>query len=185
MFRPPYLARVAAGAVVYALEEAQKLPKAAVNLPITAVSQVLQTTMHAQQFVTSLAIKGDQVFESLTGEAAERPQWATFDEDETDPDVPDAGERSGRFALYSMGAQPSNGATSAGRPQPPAKPKAQLPEVGERLDYPSLTLAQLRARLRSLSVDELTALLDYEDATQARAPYQTLLANRIAAAKAK
>ena len=48
-----------------------------------------------------------------------------------------------------------------------------------------MTLAQLRARLRSLSLDELTALLDYEQRTLARAPFLTMLENRIASAKAK
>ena len=53
------------------------------------------------------------------------------------------------------------------------------------LDYESLTLAQLRARLPSLSVADLDALLAYEGATKARAPFQTLLANRITRATAK
>ena len=49
----------------------------------------------------------------------------------------------------------------------------------------ALTLAQLRARLQSLAVDELEALLAYEQATKARAPFETLLANRITRANAK
>ena len=57
--------------------------------------------------------------------------------------------------------------------------------MAAELDYPTLTLAQLRARLPSLSVDELEALLAYEQATKARAPFQTLLANRITRANAK
>jgi predicted RNA-binding protein associated with RNAse of E/G family len=57
--------------------------------------------------------------------------------------------------------------------------------VAVELDYPSLTLAQLRARLQSLDVDELEALLAYEQATKARAPFETLLANRITRANAK
>ena len=60
-----------------------------------------------------------------------------------------------------------------------------LPEVVERLDYETLTLAQLRARLSSLRVADLEALLAYEDATKSRAPFQTLLANRITRATAK
>jgi hypothetical protein len=57
--------------------------------------------------------------------------------------------------------------------------------VVAELDYAALTLAQLRARLQSLSVDELEALLAYEQATKGRAPFQTLLANRITRANAK
>ena len=59
------------------------------------------------------------------------------------------------------------------------------PSVAAELDYPALTLAQLRARLQSLGVDELEALLAYEQATKARAPFETLLANRITRANAK
>jgi Sec7-like guanine-nucleotide exchange factor len=62
---------------------------------------------------------------------------------------------------------------------------AEEPEIVTELDYPNLTLAQLRARIRTLSIDELTAVLDYENATLARAPFQTMLTNRITTAKAK
>jgi hypothetical protein len=53
------------------------------------------------------------------------------------------------------------------------------------LDYDSLTLAQVRARMTALSVADLRALLAYEEAGKARAPFQTLLANRITRATAK
>ena len=198
MIRPPYLARVAAGAAVYILEETRKLPSTAVTLPMTAFSQMLQTTMHFQQFLTSLAIKGDQVFAPLFGEVEEKPEWATFDEDEAETDTPAPTERTGtpgRFALYSMppNAEPPKAATKAEKA--PAKapsrrnvataPKVVEPEIAAYLDYGSLTLAQLRARLRSLSVEELGALLDYEEHSLSRAPFLTMLSNRIASAKAK
>ena len=48
-----------------------------------------------------------------------------------------------------------------------------------------MTLAQLRARIQSLSVADLRALLAYEESAKARAPFQTLLANRITRATAK
>ena len=53
------------------------------------------------------------------------------------------------------------------------------------MDYEALTLAQLRARLSSLRVADLEALLAYEESTKSRAPFQTLLANRITRATAK
>lgn len=65
----------------------------------------------------------------------------------------------------------------------PADPNA--PDIVVELGYHDLTLAQLRARLQSLSVNELEELLSYEDAHKARAPYQTLLANRITRAAAR
>ena len=73
---------------------------------------------------------------------------------------------------------------TATRPTTNAK-LATAPDIVTDLDYESLTLAQLRARLTSLRVADLEALLAYEDATKARAPFQTLLANRITRATAK
>ncbi|OHT81298.1 lipid droplet-associated protein [Mycobacteroides saopaulense] len=71
-------------------------------------------------------------------------------------------------------------------PAPPAESAdPNAPDVVVELGYHDLTLAQLRARLQSLSVSELEELLAYEDAHKARAPYQTLLANRITRAAAR
>lgn len=222
MFRPPFLARVAAGAAVYALEETRRLPSAAIKFPITAISQILQTGMHLQQFVTSLALKGDAVFDRLVPATEEQPEWATFDEDL------DAGQTNGndfsgwasRFDLHA-GEESSavNGRTGSGvtavatgfaelgaEPAPTAsdtapadtaveaelttetaaaEPEVTEPEVARRYNYADMTLAQLRARLRMLSLDELTTLLDYEQRTLARAPFVTMLTNRIATVQAQ
>ncbi|MFI9509122.1 lipid droplet-associated protein [Nocardia sp. NPDC052566] len=207
MFRPPFLARVAAGAAVYALEETRRLPTAAMNLPITAISQMLQTTMHVQQFVTSLALKGDAVFDKLSNTPVEQPEWATFDEDidvehTTGADYPTAG-RTSRFDLYTADdtdrATETNGhAQVKTEPVAPAAdtsaddadsataaPEITEPEVATRYDYANMTLAQLRARLRMLTVDDLTALLDYERQTRDRAAFVTMLTNRIATVQAQ
>lgn len=242
MFRPPFLARVAAGAAVYALEESRRLPSAAIHFPITAVSQLLQTSMHVQQFVTSLALKGDAVFERLGGNPVEQPEWATFDEDldeYRDDFAPggiadarisrfdrytgdDIGNANGRVATAPSYSAPEIAAEpvpdraiasvtditpeqpleTGSAPQPAAEPEPvgesepaaepvpsadapELPAVAAKYDYPSMTLAQLRARLRMLSVDDLSALLAYEERTQARAPFLTMLTNRIATVRAQ
>ena len=202
MIRPPFMARVAAGMAITAYEEALKLPATAVALPMTAVSQVLQTTMRLQQSMTALAIKGDQAF-CLFDRAEEEPSWAVFDEDRSDDeadveapaDAPEDGDERpstpGRFALYSM--TPSEDGPGDSDPSPaarttdpaPAAPDVPVPDIAEELDYASLTLAELRSRLRALSVEDLTALLEYEERTAARAPFQTMLANRITSARAK
>ncbi|MFF0817440.1 lipid droplet-associated protein [Rhodococcus sp. NPDC003318] len=194
MFRPPFAARVAAGIAVTLVEEVQKLPATAAALPMTAVSQVLQTGMHVQQTVTALAIKGDEALAVFFPQTQEQPAWATFDDDVAPAPAPRNGNapddrtaesapaNQGRFALYSMapaGEDGEDGADDVGAPTGPR------PEIAEYLDYDNLTLAQLRARLRTLSVDELTALLDYENRTRARAPFQTMLGNRITSATAK
>lgn len=46
--------------------------------------------------------------------------------------------------------------------------------------YDAFTLPQLRGRLRSLSADQLEALAAYERATRQRAPFLTMLDNRLA-----
>ncbi|MGW1743793.1 lipid droplet-associated protein [Nocardia sp. NPDC001965] len=243
MFRPPFLARVAAGAAVYVLEETRRLPSTAAKLPLTAVSQLLQTGMHVQQFVTSLAIKGDSVFDRIVNRPEEQPEWATFDEDDDSP-VREPGatahrRNSGfdRFesdpvevelalqetlaglraiqnngsavpaartfdaeATFDIGATVDDvadaapvegpGSAASADPEPlaepgPADPEPELPEVGARYDYPNMTLAQLRGRLRTLTVADLVALLDYEQSTRDRAAFVTMLTNRIATVRAQ
>ncbi|AYF72779.1 lipid droplet-associated protein [Nocardia yunnanensis] len=237
MFRPPFLARVAAGAAVYALEETRRLPTTAINFPITAISQMLQTTMHLQQFVTSLALKGDAVFDRLINQPEEQPAWATFDEDEDDEQTPSFASESvrrSRFDLFTADepaaeavVTPVEEPTAAAEPvatepepvpaesavqeaaepetaetpgpakastnghnghvvaEPAAEPAAVTePEVAARFDYANLSIAQLRARLRQLSEDDLTTLLTYEQQTFDRAPFVTMLTNRIATVQA-
>ncbi|MCU1643270.1 MAG: uncharacterized protein JWN03_3545 [Nocardia sp.] len=258
MFRPPFLARVAAGAAVYALEETRRLPTNAINFPITAISQMLQTTMHLQQFVTSLALKGDAVFDRLINQPEEQPAWATFDEDEAFEQTPSTAPESARKSSFDLFvAEESVTETPAvpvfepiaAVPEPIAEPVAEEsaaepetadvaepeaaditepeaaasepeavvvaepeaaetaapataskastnghqngsvavvePEVATRYDYPNMTLAQLRARLRMLTIDDLATLLAYEKGTLDRAPFVTMLTNRIATVKAK
>ncbi|MGW0181704.1 lipid droplet-associated protein [Nocardia sp. NPDC003345] len=244
MFRPPFLARVAAGAAVYVLEETRRLPSAAVKLPVTAVSQLLQTGMHFQQFVTSLAIKGDSVFDRIVNRPEQQPEWATFDEDEELPArTPGAAAPAGstgfdRFESDPLEVELALQETLAGlraiqngnsvpdalafdpEPEPaddpapaaepaespvdeaphteppavasepaadpePAATEPDLPEVGARYDYPNMSLAQLRGRLRTLTVADLVALLDYEQRTRDRAAYVTMLTNRIATVRAQ
>ena len=92
----------------------------------------------------------------------------------------------GRFALYTVAASRAADVPAKPSRQAAGKQARACAGGGEpSSDYQQLTLAQLRARLQSLDVDELEALLAYEEATKARAPFQTLLANRITRATAK
>jgi hypothetical protein len=208
MATAPYGVRLLLGAATVAVEETIKLPKTILMYPMTLASQAAHIVMRFQQNMTELVIKGDATLDSIFPPREEQPEWVTFDEDLVDggqavskgipgPDLDgvDPERRAeGRFALYSASD------TSAGdgvadpptRPMPvrqakksAAKPTAPAPAVAGELDYEALTLAQLRARLHSLNVHELEALLAYEEATKARAPFQTLLANRITRATAK
>jgi hypothetical protein len=192
MASAPYGVRLLVGAAVTALDETRKLPQTILTYPMTVASQVAQLVMKMQQDVADLVNRGDETLEQLFPPKDEQPEWATFDEDiydnlgdEDDDDAPadsQNGERltEGRFALYSTG-EPD----SVPEPSPAGPPEAAIPGIVIELDYPSLTLAQLRARLASLRVADLEALLAYEGQTKARAPFQTLLANRITRATAK
>jgi hypothetical protein len=197
------------GVATVAVEETMKLPKTILMYPMTLASQAAHIVMRFQQNLAELVIKGDATLETLFPPKEEQPEWATFDEDlvalEEAPgsvagaDAIDNERRvEGRFALYSLSnasdaTAESSVVTDTSTERIPAKhfnkaalaPAVPVPAVAAELDYETLTLAQLRARLPSLDVDELEALLAYEEATKARAPFQTLLANRITRATAK
>jgi hypothetical protein len=200
MATAPYGVRLLVGAATVAVEETMKLPKTILMYPMTLASTAAHMVMRFQQNLAELVIKGDSTLESIFPPKDEKPEWATFDEDlpedaiegagATPPDGNEGERRAeGRFALYSV-ADAHEDASALVKPakkqkSPAAKKGVEEPEVAVELDYSALTLAQLRARLQSLSVDELEALLAYEQATKARAPFQTLLANRITRANAK
>ena len=190
----PYGVRLLVGAATMAVEETIKLPKTILMYPMTLASQAAAVVMRFQQNVAELVIKGDSTLEHIFPPKDEQPEWATFDEDLPDDDdddddtsAPDLERRTeGRFALYTSADAATGPSDSWARSAAtPAKKSVSAPEVVEELDYEQLTLAQLRARLQTLDLDELEALLAYEEATKGRAPFQTLLANRITRATAK
>ncbi|EFG75085.1 hypothetical protein HMPREF0591_5023 [Mycobacterium parascrofulaceum ATCC BAA-614] len=193
MATAPYGVRLLVGAATVAVEETMKLPKTILMYPMTLASQAAHLVMVFQQNLAELVIKGDSTLESIFPPKDEQPEWATFDEDlpealaaPTDEGVGEGDRRTeGRFALYSLADAAADAAPLKQGGKSSDKSAVPQPSVVAALDYATLTLAQLRARLQSLSVDELEALLAYEQATKARAPFQTLLANRITRANAK
>ncbi|MDO0975276.1 lipid droplet-associated protein [Mycolicibacterium frederiksbergense] len=198
MATAPYGVRLLVGAAVTALDETRKLPQTILTYPMTVASQLAHLVMKVQQDVADLVNRGDEALEELFPPKDEQPEWATFDEDLPDDpfknladddvvsdissarrtDNTVARRSEGRFALFSEGEPEQTEA-------PKAATNGSAPGVVEELGYESLTLAQLRARLTSLKVADLEALLAFEEANKARAPFQTLLANRITRASAK
>jgi len=191
----PLPVRVAAGLVATAVEQARDLPRLALELPVTAVSQALQASMRVQQKVTELAIKGDRVL-GVGPPIEDEPAWATFDDDPPP-------RRNGRSAVGTGGTAPAAtvtplhpapdpfvepGPVDPGSVDPEPAPGASADE-GDGADddpdvlpgYSSLTIPQLRGKLRHLGVDDLRALLAWEHAHGDRPPYVTMLGNRIAA----
>jgi len=195
----PLPVRVAAGLVATAVEQARDLPRLALELPVTAVSQALQASMRVQQKVTELAIKGDRVL-GVGPPIEDEPAWATFDDDPPP-------RRNGRGAVGTGGTAPAAtvtplhpapdpfvepGPVDPGSVDPEPSPGASADEGdgGDGGDddgpdvlpgYSSLTIPQLRGKLRHLGVDDLRALLAWEHAHGDRPPYVTMLGNRIAA----
>ena len=192
MATAPYGIRLLVGAAVIAIEETRRLPQTIIMYPMTVASTLAQIVMKMQQDLAGMAIKGDAALETIFPPKDEKPDWATFDEDLSADEPPSAnGERQteGRFALYSVtdgiAAPTKAGATRKTTSKAAPKTPVEPPPIATELDYESLTLAQLRARMTSLSVADLKALLAYEESARARAPFQTLLANRITRATAK
>ena len=175
MFRIPLVVRVSIGLAATTVTEIRNLPTTMASMPVTALSQVLQNYMRVQQQVTALAIRGDEVL-SFLHPAEESPSWATFDAPPTDSEpMPKPVRRSGgkgRFALYSTVPETTRNGHSAPKTAATATP---APLAG----YDTMTLAQLRARLRTLSLAELEALLAHEQGNENRAPFLTMLTNRI------
>jgi hypothetical protein len=175
----PLPVRIAAGLAVTAVEQARKLPEQLTGLPVTVVSQALQLSMRVQQRVTELAIKGDDALASLRP-AEETPEWATFDEDEeADPPAQPqdidpwlAEERAMSEHEDTAGEDTAEDEVAAGGP-------AALPE------YDELSVPQLRARLRRLTLDDLEQLLAYEREHAARPAYLGMLTRRIATVRAQ
>lgn len=191
MANAPYGVRLLVGAAVTALDETRKLPQTILTYPMTVASQLAHLVMKVQQDVADLVNRGDETLEELFPPKDEQPEWATFDDDlpddpftnlsdeddDADGGAPVTRLTEGRFALFSEGEAPA-------AVVPPAS-NGSAPGIVADLGYEALTLAQLRARLTSLKVADLEALLAFEEANKARAPFQTLLANRITRASAK
>ncbi|MFD6069410.1 MULTISPECIES: lipid droplet-associated protein [Amycolatopsis] len=200
----PLPLRVAAGLAVTTAERVRELPQQLTGLPVTVVSQVLQFSMRLQQHVTELAIKGDDALSGLRP-VEDTPSWATFDEDLP----PDVGERryerdSCVVPLREDAEVPEPRAETNGHlhdlealtEDPWAEEERALAEDhadGEfdssaalvdakpagLDDYDTLTLPQLRARLRRFDLAQLEELLAYERANADRPSFVGMLARRI------
>jgi hypothetical protein len=202
----PLPVRVAVGLAVTAVEQARKLPEQLSDLPVTAASRAVQAAMRVQQRVTELAIKGDQVC-ALFQPVEDTAPWARFDED----DEPGSAATDGAaLAAVAPGAGPDTAAGEVGevdeadvaRALTPQHPPATDAHPGDITpgdtsvarsggtppmlpEYDELSLAQLRGKLRALSLPELTELLEYEHVHQDRAAFVTMLSNRISTVRSQ
>lgn len=194
----PLPVRLAAGLVATAVEQARDLPRHVIEFPVTAVSQALQVSMRLQQRVTELAIKGDRALGALRP-VEEQPSWATFDEDLPTNGHPAVSTVTELRPAPRPPAQPA----PVERPEPATVPGSRPADPADAAEliasapvdvpaaeptsgpgalpgYATMSIAQLRGKLRSLSPDELRALLAWERTHDDRPAYVTMLSNRIA-----
>jgi hypothetical protein len=199
----PLPVRIAAGLVATALEQTRDLPRLIIEFPVTAVSQALQVSMRVQQKVTELAIKGDRALGALRP-VEDKPSWATFDDEEEPPrrngtgtstvtalrpppsrTEPAASLRDPVAETATAVAAATTAATAAGTSElttdttEPSEGAGSSDGPNVLPGYRTLTIPQLRAKLRALSVEDLRALLAFEQAHDDRAPFVTMLTNRI------
>jgi hypothetical protein len=205
----PLPVRIAAGLVASAVEQARDLPRIVVEFPVTAVSQALQVSMRMQQKVTELAIKGDRALDSLRpvderpswatfDDEEEEPSRngagivtelrPARPEDGAAPIEPSA-ESATAVATGTIIDEPAIDEPAIDEPatdEPATDANAADENAADVLagpnvlpGYASLTIPQLRGRLRHLGVDDLRALLAWETSHENRPPFVTMLSNRI------
>jgi hypothetical protein len=182
----PLPVRVAAGLAVTAVDRARHLPEKLAGLPVTMVSQALQLSMRLQQQVTELAIKGDDALATLRP-AEESPEWATFDEDAHSGDNGAAAAPRSRFDAVADDEAELDDSAEAADPWD-AEERAIVHELDTDKgsaepaalpNYAELTLPQVRARMRRLTIAQLTELMDFERSHGDRSEFLGMLTRRI------
>lgn len=171
--------------MVTAVERARKLPEQIAELPVTAASRAVQAGMRLQQRVTELAIKGDEVF-SLFQQVEDTPPWARFDEEDgfRGPEADTTARPHAALNGAATGSADIAESDSAGPDTAGSNAASSANDPAALPGYDKLTLAQLRGRLRALSLTELESLLEHEHTHQDRAPFVTMLSNRIVTVRA-
>jgi hypothetical protein len=190
----------ALGVMPTLFDRAKRVPGRLVQLPLLAVSNGLTVLESVRREYDHLAARGENVVVRLRGAsfdeiedrieelAADTPLAPVYEivEDATEDLVSRVSD------LLDLGSRPAPRKTHPETAASDAVVEA-VEQVSEVLttgvpersnlpieDYDSLTLGNLRGRLRSLTVDELVAVRDYEKAHAHRLPVVTLLDHRIA-----
>ncbi|HYN74328.1 MAG TPA: hypothetical protein VES60_17685, partial [Nakamurella sp.] len=118
---------------------------------------------------------------SADSPSADSPSADTQSADSQSADTPSADTQSADTPSADTesanGQAPTSTAAAADDPADPADEPEDGPEALP--DYDRMTLAQVRGYLRSLSAQEVQSLLDHEQSGENRAPFLTLLSNRL------
>ncbi|AWH92440.1 hypothetical protein [Dietzia lutea] len=120
MLRPLFLTRASIGLAATAAERVVALPGRAIEavstlpgVPVRVAGGLVQSYLHAGQTLTDLAVKGDRVLASVFPARSDQPEWATFDEDETE-EVLDVSYR-----VYGSSRAPRDGGDDGDHPDVP------------------------------------------------------------------
>ena len=174
------------------VEGARRLPARAGELPVLAMSTALTGLESARREYTELAERGERLVSSLRGRSpkatpqaspkasSQAPQKAT--PQATPPSAPAPAPK----VVEVPSAKVDSAVTSevlevvqevvAAVNVDAVTNHADLPLA----DYDHMTLGALRGRLRSLTVEQLVQIRDYEKSKADRLPVVTMLDNRIA-----
>lgn len=113
----PTPVRAALGLAAVTVEQARTLPDRTLELPVLVVSTALQFSVRVQQRYAELALRGDELLGRLHAPPEEPPAWATFDDEEPEPE-PAADSASADTGA----AKPARRRTEAARPPTHAEP---------------------------------------------------------------
>lgn len=177
----------ALGLVPTAIDTARRVPAKVIQLPVLAISTALSRWAEAQQRYDELAERGERFVAQVRGRSQdfdemEIQEWLAEPIPTEDSDVvaqvsdlldKAATRKKDTAASPAVVAVVEEIAESVGGEAPPHD-ELPLP------DYDHMTLGSLRGRLRSLTVEQLIAVRDYEKTHADRLPVITLLENRIA-----
>lgn len=196
----------ALGVVPTVLDSAKRVPAKIVQLPILAVSNTLTALEGVRREYEQLVERGeglvgrlrglefDELEDKVEAVVEKTPAAAAYDrvEDTVESVVDQVSDLLDRSATKPKAKAPRKEAHVVETAAPEAVVETVeavtealttgVPERGELPleDYDSLTLGSLRGRLRSLTLEELVHVRDYERAHAHRLPVVTLLDNRIA-----
>ncbi len=189
----------AIGIVPTVLDSARRIPGKVVQIPVLAISTALGALETARQEYTDLAERGERLLARVRGESLDGLEdWAESLVEDTplarpyevvEDTVEDAVSKVTEL-LDRSADKPVRKVDTAATPDVVETVEAVVAEVAAPevtahaelplADYDHLTLGSLRGRLRSLSVEQLVQVRDYEKAHAHRLPVVTLMDNRIA-----
>lgn len=181
----------ALGVIPTAIDSAKRVPSKIVTLPVLAVSTALTRWAEAQQRYDELATRGERFIATVRGrsydlDADDVQEWlaepipVSDEQPDSDPvaqvtELLDraATRKKDSAAAPEVVALVEDVAQELAPSETPSHDELPLP------DYDHMTLGSLRGRLRSLTVEELVAIREYEKAHGDRLPVITLVDNRI------